>query len=63
MNVNPPKEFVDGDMASGEYGAASGVARDALRRLPHEIAIGLDQVAVGRLSNRSVTDIESKIDE
>ena len=74
MNVSLTAElaaFVEGEVASGEYGTASEVVRDALRLLPRErganqatiallrreIQIGLDDIEAGRISTRSVQDI------
>jgi len=74
MNVSLSEEFVDfvnREVASGEYGSASEVVREALRMLRREkaaeqeklailrreIAIGLDDVRAGRISTRSVMDI------
>ena len=74
MNVSLSSElasFVEGEVASGQYGTASEVVRDGLRRLLHEKAVrvekaailrreigrGLDQARTGQLSRRSVADI------
>jgi antitoxin ParD1/3/4 len=74
MNVSLPAEFVEfveGEVASGEYGTASEVVREALRALRREkaareeklevlrreIAIGVEQAREGRLSGRSITEI------
>lgn len=74
MNVSLPAElaaFVEGEVASGEYGTASEVVRDALRllrreRAAHEeklailrreIQIGLDDIEAGRISSDTVEDI------
>jgi antitoxin ParD1/3/4 len=64
-------EFINREVASGEYSTASEVVRDALRLLRREkaaeqeklailrreIAIGLEDARTGRLSARSVMDI------
>lgn len=64
-------EFVAREVASGEYATASEVVRDALRLLrreraareeklailKREVAIGLEDARVGRISTRSVMDI------
>lgn len=74
MNVSLPRElaaFVEGEVASGEYGTASEVVRDALRLLRREreqyeqkmailrreLQIGMDDIEAGRISTRSVQDI------
>jgi antitoxin ParD1/3/4 len=74
MNVSLTSElasFVEGEVASGEYGTASEVVRDALRLLRRErathaeklailrreIQIGLDDVEAGRISTDTVEDI------
>jgi antitoxin ParD1/3/4 len=78
MNVSLSAEmvaFVEGEVASGEYGTASEVVRDGLRRLIHEKAAreekaailrrevgrGLEQARAGRLSRRSVADIGAAV--
>jgi antitoxin ParD1/3/4 len=67
--------FVEGEIASGEYGTASEVVSDGLRRLIHERATreekavilcrevgrGLEQARTGRLSRRSVADIGATV--
>jgi antitoxin ParD1/3/4 len=79
MNVSLSKEFLDfvnAEVASGDYGSASEVVRDALRLLRREkaaydeklailrreIAIGLEDVRAGRLSNRSALDMAAEFD-
>ncbi len=79
MNVSLSDEFVDfvnGEVASGEYATASEVVRDALRLLRRqkaayeeklailrrEIQIGLDDVHAGRISTRTATDIAADLD-
>ena len=78
MNVSLSAElvaFVEKEVASGEYGTASEVVRDGLRRLLHEkatrkekaavlrreIGRGLDQAREGRFSRRSVADIAAAV--
>ena len=79
MNVSLSKEFVDfvnREVASGEYGSASEVVRDALRLLRRkkaayeeklailrrEVALGLDDARAGRLSDRTALDIAADLD-
>lgn len=74
MNVSLPKEFaefVESEVASGEYGTASEVVRESLRLLRREkaleaekravlrreVGIGLSDAHAGRFSERSVSDI------
>lgn len=68
-------EFVEDEIASGEYGTASEVVRDALRLLKRdraaqneklavlrrEVGIGVDQARSGRFSKRSVTEIAASL--
>jgi len=78
MNVSLPAElvdFVNREVASGEYGTASEVVRDALRLLRREkaareeklailrreIAVGLADARAGRLSNRTARDIADEL--
>jgi antitoxin ParD1/3/4 len=78
MNVSLSAElaaFVEGEIASGEYGTASEVVRDGLRRLLHdreireeraailrrEVGRGLDQARAGNFSKRSVADIAAAV--
>jgi antitoxin ParD1/3/4 len=78
MNVSLPAEFiefVEGEVASGEYGTASEVVREALRALRREkaaheeklavlrreIAVGAEQARQGRLSGRSIADIATDL--
>lgn len=78
MNVSLPTElaeFVEREIAAGEYGTASEVVRDGLRLLRRgreareeklavlrrEVGIGVDQARAGRLSTRSVTDIAAAL--
>lgn len=80
MNVSLSAEmvaFVEAEIASGQYGTASEVVRDGLRRLIHEKATreekavilrrevgrGLEQARTGRLSRRSVADIGAAVRE
>ena len=77
MNVSLPSElaaFVEGEVASGQYGTASEVVRDALRLLRlkrefheeklailrREVQIGLDQANAGVFSPDTVEDIAAK---
>ena len=77
MNVSLPSElaaFVEGEVASGQYGTASEVVREALRLLRRsreeyeqkmailrrEIQIGLDDIDAGRISDRTVEDIAAE---
>jgi antitoxin ParD1/3/4 len=74
MNVSLPAElteFVEHEVAAGEYGTASEVVRDGLRLLRRqrearaeklavlrrEVGVGTDQARAGRLSQRSALDI------
>jgi antitoxin ParD1/3/4 len=78
MNVSLSEEFVAfvaRAVASGEYGTASEVVRDALRLLRREraahdeklailrreVALGVEQARAGQLSPRSVADIAADI--
>ncbi len=78
MNVSLSSElaaFVEEEVASGEYGTASEVVRDGLRRLLHdkavreekaavlrrEVGLGLEEARAGRFSRRSVADIADAI--
>jgi antitoxin ParD1/3/4 len=78
MNVSLPAEFVEfveQEVASGEYGTASEVVRDSLRLLRREKAareekiavlrrevnLGVDQAREGRLSKRSISDIANSL--
>ncbi|HSV29605.1 MAG TPA: type II toxin-antitoxin system ParD family antitoxin [Candidatus Omnitrophota bacterium] len=78
MNVSLSSEFVDfvdAEVASGDYGTASEVVRDALRLLRREkqardeklailrreVALGCRQAENGEFSERSVTDIAAAI--
>jgi antitoxin ParD1/3/4 len=78
-NVSLSKEFsdfVNREVASGEYGTASEVVRDALRLLrrekaseqekililQREVGIGVEQARAGKLSRRSVADIAAALD-
>ena len=80
MNVSLPTElaeFVEREVAAGEYGTASEVVRDGLRLLRRdreareeklavlrrEVGIGVDQARAGRLSKRSATDIATALRE
>ena len=78
MNVSLPKnlsEFVESELATGEYGSASEVVRDALRLLKREkaleqerleilrreVLIGWNQAKSGKLSNRTVEQIAADV--
>jgi antitoxin ParD1/3/4 len=78
MNVNlTPKlaEFVNEEIASGDYASASELVRDALRLLKRdresevekleilrrEIALGVEQAERGEFSDLSVSDIAARI--
>jgi antitoxin ParD1/3/4 len=78
MNVSLSAElvaFVEDEVASGQYGTASEVVRDGLRRLLHEKATreekaailrrevgrGLEQARAGGFSRRSVADIAATV--
>ena len=79
MNVSLPAalaEFVEKEVASGNYSTASEVVRDGLRMLREEraiyeeklailrreIQVGLDDVEAGRFSDRSLMDILADIE-
>lgn len=79
MNVSLSQEFaafVESQVASGEYGTASEVVRDALRLLrrekaahdekiailKREIEIGLAQVRSGRVLKRTAAEIAASLD-
>jgi antitoxin ParD1/3/4 len=74
MNVSLPRElaaFVEDEVASGDYGTASEVVREALRLLRREreqyeqkmailrreLQIGMDDIEAGRISSNTVEDI------
>ena len=74
MNVSLPAElteFVEQEVASGDYGTASEVVREGLRLLRREkaardeklsvlrreVGIGVEQAKDGRLSKQSILDI------
>ena len=78
MNVSLPSElaaFVEGEVASGQYGTASEVVREALRLLRREreeherkmailrreVQIGLDAADAGRFSSRTVEEIAAEV--
>jgi antitoxin ParD1/3/4 len=78
MNVSLPAElvaFVEDEVIAGEYGSASEVVRDGLRRLRHEkatrdereailrreVGFGLDQMRSGEFLQRSVADIAAAV--
>ncbi len=79
VNVSLSKEFLDfvnREVASGEYSTASEVVREALRLLRREraaeqeklailrreIAVGLEDARAGRLSTRTAVDIAAELD-
>ena len=78
MNVSLSEEFVEfvnREVASGEYSSASEVFRDALRLLrrekaaeqeklailKREVAVGLADLRAGRLSNRTAIQIAAEL--
>jgi antitoxin ParD1/3/4 len=78
MNVSLSAElvaFVEGEVASGQYGTASEVVRDGLRCLirekatreekaailRREVGRGLDHARAGRFSGRSVAGIAAVV--
>ncbi|MDE1150702.1 MAG: type II toxin-antitoxin system ParD family antitoxin [Azospirillaceae bacterium] len=79
MTVRLPNElieFVEGEIASGDYATASEVVTDALRLLRREravrqeklailrkeIAIGWEEAKAGLRSGRSVLEIDAELD-
>ena len=79
MNVSVTADiadFVEGELATGDYASASEVVRDALRMLRRDRAIeqeklvilrreitsALDQVDGGRLSDRTIMDIAAAVE-
>jgi antitoxin ParD1/3/4 len=78
MNVSLPNnlsEFVEDELATGDYSSASEVVRDALRLLKREkaleqerqeilrreVTIGWNQAKNGQLSNRTVGQIAADV--
>ncbi len=78
MNVSLPAalaEFVEKEVASGNYATASEVVRDGLRMLREEravyeeklailrreIQIGLDEVNAGKYSDKTVMEILAEV--
>lgn len=78
MNVSLPAEFiefVENEVASGEYGTASEVIRDSLRLLRREraareerlavlrreINIGVEQARKGQFSTLTISDIAASL--
>jgi antitoxin ParD1/3/4 len=69
-------DFVEGELATGDYASASEVVRDALRMLRRDRAIeqeklvilrreitsALDQADGGRLSDRTIMDIAAAVE-
>ncbi|MFM2045053.1 MAG: hypothetical protein RLY86_3629 [Pseudomonadota bacterium] len=79
MNVSLPQalaEFVEEEVARGDYASASEVVRDGLRllrrerdlhqdklqALRHEIALGIGDVREGRMTPFSVAEIAAELD-
>jgi antitoxin ParD1/3/4 len=79
MNVSLPQalaEFVEKEVASGNYSTASEVVRDGLRMLREEraiyeeklavlrreIQVGVDEVRAGQFSDRTVMEILAEIE-
>jgi len=68
-------DFVESEVSQGGYSSSSEVVRDALRLLQHdkaleqeklailrrEIAIGLEDIAAGRVSRKSVDEIADEV--
>ena len=78
MNVSLPNnlsDFVESELATGEYGSASEVVRDALRLLKREraleqerleilrreVMIGWNQAKNGQFSNRTIEQIAADV--
>jgi antitoxin ParD1/3/4 len=78
MNVSMPTElaeFVEREVASGEYGTANEVVREALRALRRnkaarearlaalrrEVGVGIAQAREGRFSKRWIADIAATL--
>jgi antitoxin ParD1/3/4 len=78
MNVSLPQalaEFVEKEVASGNYATASEVVRDGLRMLreeraiyeeklailKREVQIGIDDVQAGRVDSRPIEEIMAEI--
>jgi len=69
--------FVEGEVKSGDYGTASEVMRDGLRLLRREkaareerlailrreVGIGVEQAHAGRLSKRSILEIDASLED
>jgi antitoxin ParD1/3/4 len=67
--------FVEEEVRSGQYASASELVREGLRNLAHDkaveaekaavlkaaVQVGLDDVAAGRFSDRSVQDILAEV--
>jgi antitoxin ParD1/3/4 len=79
MNVSLPQalaEFVEKEVASGNYATASEVVRDGLRMLregravyeeklailKREIQVGLDEAKAGKFSDRTVMEILAEVE-
>lgn len=78
MNVSLPPDmvdFVNGEVAAGDYTSSSEVVREALRLLKHdkelereklailrrEVNIGLADAAAGRFSTRTAREIAEEV--
>jgi antitoxin ParD1/3/4 len=78
MNVSLPRElaaYVESEVASGEYGTASEVVRDALRLLRREraayeeklailrreVMIGVGEARNGQFSDLTIEDIAAQV--
>lgn len=78
MNISMPKEmaeFVEGEVASGDYSSSSEVVREALRLLRHEkaqereklailkreIGIAIEEMEAGKTVRISASDIAREI--
>lgn len=78
MNISLPgtlSEFVEKELATGEYSSASEVVREALRLLKREkaakqeqleilrreVMVGVDQASDGAFSDRTVEDIATDV--
>ena len=69
-------DFVENEVSNGGYSSSSEVVRDALRLLRHdkaleqekldilrrEIAVGLEDVAAGRFSRKTIDEIAAEIE-
>lgn len=69
-------DFVESEVSNGGYSSSSEVVRDALRLLRHdkaleqekleilrrEVAVGLEDVAAGRISRKTIDEIAAEIE-